>query len=112
MRLAISSQKNDLESKIDPRLGRAPFFLIADLDTNEFEFIENTSLSLGHGAGINTANLLKEKNVDAVLTQNVGPNAHGALCAAGIDVYSAKDDITVKKAVAKFQSGGFEKYAE
>ncbi|MBK5100863.1 MAG: NifB/NifX family molybdenum-iron cluster-binding protein [Desulfobacteraceae bacterium] len=56
MRVAISSQGDDLDSGVDPRFGRASRFLLVDTKTMSFEVIENTqSLHLPQGAGIQAA---------------------------------------------------------
>jgi predicted Fe-Mo cluster-binding NifX family protein len=47
--------------------------LIIDPDTLEFEPIQNPNIALGHGAGIQSAQLLANKGVTVVLTGNCGP---------------------------------------
>ncbi|MFY9473098.1 MAG: NifB/NifX family molybdenum-iron cluster-binding protein, partial [Tepidanaerobacteraceae bacterium] len=51
MLVAISSKGNSMESMMDPRFGRAEYFIIADTDTMEFEVLENTAAVSGGGAG-------------------------------------------------------------
>lgn len=87
MRVAISSQGDDLDSGVDPRFGRASRFLLVDTKTMSFEVIENTqSLHLPQGAGIQAAQTIISHNPDAVLTGNCGPKAFKVLQAAGVEV--------------------------
>jgi predicted Fe-Mo cluster-binding NifX family protein len=53
MRIAISSQDKDLNANLDPRFGRAAYFIIVDPETMAFEVVENSqNLNLSQGAGI------------------------------------------------------------
>ena len=61
MLVAISSKGNSMESMMDPRFGRAEYFIIADTDTMEFEVLENTAAVSGGGAGISASQLLIDK---------------------------------------------------
>ncbi|MCD6365056.1 MAG: NifB/NifX family molybdenum-iron cluster-binding protein, partial [Planctomycetes bacterium] len=86
MKVAITSQGPDMNSALDPRFGRCPYFMIVDTDTMKSEAVENSSVMLGGGAGIQSAQLMAEKDVKFVLTGNCGPNAYQTLSAAGIGV--------------------------
>ena len=87
MRVAVTSQGDDLEAEVDSRFGRASKFLLVDTDTMSFEVIENTqNLNLPQGAGIQTAQNIAQQNPEVVLTGNCGPKAFKALQAAGIEV--------------------------
>jgi len=86
MKIAITVAEPSLEGRVDPRFGRCSYFLIVETDDMRFEAVENPNISLGGGAGIQSAQLLAGKAVQFVLTGNCGPNAHQALSAAGIDV--------------------------
>ena len=78
MKIAISSTGSDLNSTVDERFGRCPFFAIAEIDNNEIkstEFVENTSANQMGGAGMTAAQAVADKGVNAVITGNMGPRA-------------------------------------
>jgi len=100
MRICISSTGNNLDSAIDPRFGRCPFFLIIDSRNNQFEAITNPGANSGGGAGITAAQIIADQKVAAVITGNVGPNAFGVLQSAGIKVYTGVFDMTAKQALS------------
>ena len=104
MKIAISSSGNTLESNVDSRFGRCPYFLIYDTDSAEFETIENKSRQAMGGAGIQAAQVVSEKKVEAVITGNIGPNAFRVLSSASINVFSGISG-TVKNAIEKIKSG-------
>lgn len=107
MKIAVTAARADLEAKVDPRFGRSPYFLFVETDTMDFEAVENPNLALGGGAGIQSAQFVAERGVKAVLTGNCGPNAYQTLTAAGVQVIVGANS-SVREAVEKFKSGGFE----
>ncbi len=86
MKVAVTSTGPTLEDRVDPRFGRCAYFLIGDPENTEFEPVENPNVTLGGGAGIQSAQLLADRGVEVVLTGNCGPNAYRTLDAAGIRV--------------------------
>jgi len=104
MKICISSEGKDFNASVDPRFGRCQYFAVVDTDTVKFEFIENSSVMAGGGAGISAAQAIVDKGVKAVLTGNCGPNAYQVLEAAGIQVITGVSG-TVKKAVDDFKAG-------
>lgn len=90
MKIALCARIDGSDPEMDDRFGRAAFILIADTEAGTEEIVENSSLALGAGAGIRTAEFLSERGVEVVVAANVGPNAERALRAAGIRVYSPK----------------------
>ena len=106
MRIAVSASGSTLDSNVDPRFGRCPYFVIADTDSGESEAVENASAASSQGAGISTAQMMAEKQVGAVLTGNCGPNAYQTLNAAGIDVITGVSG-TAREAIESFKSGRY-----
>jgi predicted Fe-Mo cluster-binding NifX family protein len=104
MKICITSQGRTLDSAVDPRFGRCPFFIIADTETLAIEAHENKAGREGGGAGIQAGQFASEQGVQAVLTGNVGPNAFQTLSAARIEVVSGVSG-TVREAVERYKNG-------
>jgi predicted Fe-Mo cluster-binding NifX family protein len=60
------------------------------------------------GAGIQAAQTIANNGVKVVITGNVGPNAFGALSAAGIEIVTGAFG-SVKEVVEKFKRGEFQR---
>jgi len=106
VKVAVSAMGPGLDAEVDPRFGRCAYFVIVDTDSEEAgpEIIENQGASATGGAGIQTANMMVNKGVDAVLVNNIGPNAMQVLNAAGIKVYTGVGG-TVKETLEMFKNG-------
>ncbi len=103
MKIAVSSNGPGLNDRIESRFGRCPYFIFVDTETLESDSMPNPNISLGGGAGIQSAQLMAEKGVTTVLTGNCGPNAFKVFEAAGIQVITGVDGI-VQDAVQRFKS--------
>ncbi len=104
MKICITSEGDNLDSKVDPRFGRCRYFVIVDTETLEFEPIRNANVESMGGAGVQSGQLVAEKKVKAVLSGNVGPNAFQTLQSAGIDVVTGISG-TVREAAEKYKKG-------
>ncbi len=107
MKVAVSAQGPDLDSPVDSRFGRAPYFVIVDLETGNHETLANPNVGAAQGAGIQTARLLGNRGVGAVLTGNIGPNPVSALRATGTEIHLGISG-TVSQAVEAFRRGELE----
>jgi predicted Fe-Mo cluster-binding NifX family protein len=110
MKVVVSATSASLDAQVDPRFGRCPYFLIVDAETMNFEALPNTSAGAMGGAGIQAAQTVASRGVQAVLTGSVGPNAFQALSAAGVNIITGVSG-TVREAVEKFKSGQLQKIA-
>lgn len=104
MRICVTSQGGTLESQVDSRFGRCAYFIVVDTETMEFEAINNAQVQAGGGAGVQSGQLMAEKEVKTVLTGNVGPNAYQTLSAAGIEVVTGISG-TVLDAIGNYKKG-------
>jgi len=109
--VCVTSEGNDLEANVDPRFGRCQYFIIVDTSTLDFEAVRNPNISGMGGVGVQSAQLMVDKNVNAVLTGNVGPNAFQTLKAAGIEMITGVTGV-VKDVVEKYKEGGFKSVSE
>ncbi len=107
MRVCVTAQGPSLDSIIDPRFGRCQYFIFVDTDTMEFEAVENPNIMSAGGAGIQSAQFVANKGVNAVITGNVGPNAFQVLQTAGVQVLTlgAPGNLTVRQAIELFKQG-------
>jgi predicted Fe-Mo cluster-binding NifX family protein len=106
MKICITSKGTSLDSEVDPRFGRCAYFIILDIESMEYETIENSNAQTSGGAGIQSGQLISEKNVEAVLTGNVGPNAYDTLSAAKIKIITGVSGI-IKDAIEKYKKEEF-----
>ena len=106
MKLIITSEGKDLDSKVDQRFGRARYFIVVDSDTMEYEVIDNEGAMQGGGAGVKAAQIAIESGAKALLTGNVGPNAYEVLKSAGIDIIVGVSG-TIKDAIQGYKDGKY-----
>jgi len=106
MKICITSEGKTLDSKIDHRFGRCQNFIFFDTDTGKFEAQENTNAQFQGGAGIQSGQFVVSRGVKAVLTGNIGPNAHQVLSAAGVRVFTGISG-TVKEAIDGYKNGQY-----
>ncbi len=86
MKIAIAASGKDLDARVDPRFGRAPYFLIVETPGMSLEALANPHASRPAGAGVASAEMLVEKGVEAVVAGVCGPNSFDTLSAAGVQV--------------------------
>ena len=104
MRIAVTSQGAELSSQVDPRFGRAKYFLVVDTETGELAAHDNAqNLNAVQGAGIQAARTVVDLGVEAIITGNMGPKAFAALGAADVKVYTGPSG-TVQEAVEQFKA--------
>ena len=105
MRVAFTTSGDTLDSALDQSFGRAPKFLIYDLDKNSFEVIDNQqNVDAAQGAGIQAAETIARSEAKSLVTGHCGPKAFRVLSAAGIKVYNT-DAPTVASALEAFRAG-------
>jgi predicted Fe-Mo cluster-binding NifX family protein len=104
VKVAITSQGDNLNAQVDKRFGRCTYFIIVDLETRTIEAIPNPASDATGGAGPQAAQTIADKGVGAVITGNVGPNAFQTLKAANIKMYQGAFG-TVKETLTKYEIG-------
>lgn len=111
MKIVISAEGSGLKAQASPIFGRCPVYAFIDTDTMAIESVSNPAQNAAGGAGIQAAQFVVSKGVEAVLAGNVGPNAAEVLDAAGIQVWLIRD-TTVESAAHDFIAGKLPKALE
>lgn len=109
MIIAITSDGDTTDSQVDPRFGRAKFFLVYNDENGKWESVDNEqNFQAAQGAGIQAATTVANKKCNVLITGHCGPNAFRTLSAAGIDIYLCETG-TVKEILEKFNNGELKK---
>jgi predicted Fe-Mo cluster-binding NifX family protein len=95
-----------LDARVDARLGRAAWFVLADSRTGDLlASVPNAQdRQAPSGAGVQAGQTIAAAGAEALLCANVGPKAFRVLLAAGIKVYAGAEG-TVADAIAAFREG-------
>ena len=105
MKVAVTAQGRELNSPVDPRFGRARFFIVADTDTGAFSVADNAqNLNAAQGAGIQAGRNVADLGAEVVITGHIGPKAFATLQGGGVKVYTGARG-TVADAIAQFRAG-------
>lgn len=108
MKLIVTATAPELEAAVDPRFGRAAYFVVVDTATMDWQAHENQGLNAAGGAGSQAAQFAAQQGVEAVISGDFGPNAYIALAAAEIKMYLFGPSKTAREAVANFTAGKLE----
>jgi predicted Fe-Mo cluster-binding NifX family protein len=109
MKVCITSAGMELDSPVDARFGRSPYFIIVDTETDDVEAFANTCSEQAQGAGTGAAALLVDKGIEVLLTGRIGPKALAAFQATDIRlVEGISSDQTGREALAKFAEGKYQ----
>ncbi len=108
MKVAVTSQGRELSSPVDPRFGRAKFFIVMDIETGDFSATDNSqNLNAAQGAGIQAGKNVVDLGAAAVITGHVGPKAFATLRAAGVQMYTGVTG-TVAEAFEQYKADKLE----
>jgi predicted Fe-Mo cluster-binding NifX family protein len=104
MKIVISATNNDLSAHVDRQFGRCPWFLFVDTESLRYEAIRNESADAASGAGTACAQLVLGKEVVAVISGQVGPNAYAVLKQGDVQIFIAPHDVSVRQAIDKYNN--------
>ncbi|WP_048057936.1 NifB/NifX family molybdenum-iron cluster-binding protein [Methanothermococcus okinawensis] len=107
MKIAIPMESD----KVCPHFGRAPYFLIANIDNEKKEII-NTKVvenvpcdGQGHGKAVK---ILIDEKPDVVICINMGGNSMENLSKRGVEIYTCETD-DVDECIKLYLEGKLEK---
>jgi len=108
MKILITATGNSLEAEVDPRFGRAKWFVVYDTDNDSAEFVDNSqNLDAPSGAGVQAGANAVKTGAKVVITGNCGPKAFRTLSAAGIKVVIGATG-SIREAAEKFKKGRYQ----
>lgn len=91
MIVALSADSSDAEVQVSSNFGRSRYFVLQDSAREERETVQNPFADSLGDAGIQSARMLIERNIGAVITGGIGKNALKVLSAAEVKVYRCRD---------------------
>jgi len=114
---AIIPVKNidGMDSKVHAHFGRAPYYIILRLDDKGMEiedFYYNEFLNEKKHIGIKVIKAVIRYKLDMLFTAQIGELSFYMLKDNFVDIYSIKEDLTVKETVERYRNGQLEKITE
>ena len=97
MKIGVIAEGDSLDSYVAEDFGHAPYFLIVDSDTLDYQVVAN-EYAVMEGAGVKVANAIAGLGVDAVITGGIGTHGLDILTKAGIHV-AYDEEGTVEECV-------------
>ncbi|MCE4624714.1 MAG: NifB/NifX family molybdenum-iron cluster-binding protein [Desulfurococcales archaeon] len=103
IKVGVPSEGDTLDSPVADRFGRAPKFIVVEVDTDtgeivSYQAVDNPGYTAGSGAGVKAAQKLGELGVKVYAGPTPGPNAYAALNYLGIKVVTVTG-VSVREAV-------------
>jgi predicted Fe-Mo cluster-binding NifX family protein len=86
LKIAVSADGRDLNSRVGDRLGTSPYLIIIDMGTMVFEAIPNPGARGPHSAGMQVVAVAIDRKVTSLLTGYCSPIAWNYLAANRINV--------------------------
>jgi predicted Fe-Mo cluster-binding NifX family protein len=104
MKIAFASSGFSEYSYLSQSLGECPNFIIYDLNDKTFGSIENRYRNSDKSKGPKAIRMLKEYQVDAVITYHIGRNAFNEAKLGGINVYLSPELDMITNVLNKYLS--------
>ncbi len=106
------TEDHGMESRVDPRFGRAAGFILYSKESGDLSYLANTqNYEAAQGAGIQTAQNLIGAKVTTVISGLCGPKAYAVLSRGGVELYYRKGG-TVQDALEELEKGRLQPAAD
>lgn len=104
MKIAITSNGAELDSTISNKLGTAPYLIILDTETWDYEVISNPGHSNERGAGVKALIIIVNKKVKKILTGYCNPDISRQLKENDIEVITGIEG-NLNEVIQKYKKG-------
>jgi predicted Fe-Mo cluster-binding NifX family protein len=111
MLIAVSVKKPDLSADLSDAFGRSEYFLLFDSEMNASEFVHNPYSSELGGAGIQSASLLIERNIETLITTFIGFNTLRFFNSLKVKVYLC-ENCNAEESLRLFSEGNLKEIQE
>ena len=111
MIIAIPAEEKSLDSVISINFGRSPYYCIYDTEKEQSTFVENKAVERSGGAGVEAAQDLVDRKIDALVTFRLGDHAAKVLTTAKIKVLKAVN-LSIADNIAKVLDHSLEELNE
>lgn len=101
-KIALPAMGKTLDAFVSDSLGRAPFIIIYDMETQKYESFENPGFTLKDGSGLKVTEIILENKATILLTKEIGTKAYSVLMKEHIDIHLLNSGGTVNSAIKKF----------
>lgn len=99
MKTAITSSGKTVDSMMDKRFGRCPFFCIFDDETSEYSFHKNPGVEAQGGAGPMAVQFLAKLGVGKVIAAEFGGKVKGTFEELNIQMLIQQEEKTIEKII-------------
>ena len=104
MRIALPASDKKIDSFVDDRFGRCPYFCFYNVEARHIEFIENTLKNGSGGVGPQVAEFLANNSVNKIYAMEFGPKAKDILDKLKIETQIIKNKQTVYELIKMFNN--------
>ncbi len=108
MKIVIPVDNKSLDSQVANTFGRAPFYLVYDIEGEKPSFVDNSAARSQGGAGIKAAQIVVDTGAKVLIAPQCGENAAKVIKAANIEIYKNETD-SVSDTIRAFKEGKLSK---
>ena len=104
MKIAITADGPNLDARVGYKFGMAPYLIILDTETMDYEAVRNPGAAGRRGSGIQALVVILSKGVKQVLTGHCSPAIVKQLRDDGVEIFTGIEG-TVREVVEEYNRG-------
>ena len=102
MKIAIPASEQHIDSPVDERFGRCPFFCFYDTLNKQILFTENDLRYGSGGIGPQVSEFLANSNINKVIAMEIGPKTKDVLNKMKIEIQLINNIQSIREIIEKF----------
>lgn len=102
-KVALPAKGDGLNAQISEHFGRAPYFIVYDVNRKVFWTIPNPFVNEAHAVGLRVGTMLVKKRVGVIVCKNIGPEPIKKFNDSKIEVYIGAEG-TVADGIKQYKS--------